>query len=85
VRTAHNALTILTIVLTFTFFVLALFFKGLTHDILLEAAVFLISVKVILGMVQIRSMSEMMEKKLEELIDLNSPKESHPPGDDTSS
>lgn len=38
----------LVIILTFVFFVLALFTKGLTHDMLLEAGVFLVSVKLIL-------------------------------------
>ncbi len=36
------------IFITFVLFVIALFVKGLTHDLLLEAAVFLISVKLIL-------------------------------------
>jgi len=36
------------IVITFVLFVLALFTKGLTHDIFLEAGVFLVSVKIIL-------------------------------------
>lgn len=40
-----NALVIL---VTLALFILALFFKGLTHDILLEAGVFLVSVKLIL-------------------------------------
>jgi hypothetical protein len=36
------------IVVTFVLFVLALFFTGLTHDLLLEAGVFLVSVKLIM-------------------------------------
>jgi hypothetical protein len=36
------------IVLTFALFVLALFLKGFTHALLLEAAVLLVSVKLIL-------------------------------------
>ena len=40
--------SILIIVITFIFFALALFFTGLTHDILLEAGVFLVSVKLII-------------------------------------
>jgi len=35
------------IIVTFVLFVLALFTKGLTHDLLLESGVFLISVKLI--------------------------------------
>jgi hypothetical protein len=40
--------TIIVIVTTFVLFTTALFVKGLTHDILLEAGVFLVSVKLIL-------------------------------------
>jgi hypothetical protein len=40
--------TISVIIITFVLFAMALFTKGFTHDLLLEAAVFLISVKLIL-------------------------------------
>lgn len=40
--------SILVIVVTFILFVTALFTKGLTHDILLEAGVLLVSVKLIM-------------------------------------
>ncbi len=40
--------TILVIVITFILFGVALFSKGFTHDLLLEAGVFLVSVKLIL-------------------------------------
>ncbi|MEJ2041153.1 MAG: hypothetical protein P8X55_19835 [Desulfosarcinaceae bacterium] len=36
------------IVITFVLFIFALFAKGFTHDLLLEAGVFLVSVKLIL-------------------------------------
>ena len=36
------------IVITFLLFAIALFIKGLVHDLLLEAGVFLVSVKLIL-------------------------------------
>jgi len=36
------------IIITFVLFVLALFTKGFTHDLLLEAGVFLVSVKLIM-------------------------------------
>lgn len=39
---------IATIVLTLALFVAALFIKGFTHDVLLEAGVFLVSVKLVL-------------------------------------
>ncbi len=38
----------LVILITFALFIAALFFKGLGHDLLLEAGVFLISVKLIM-------------------------------------
>ena len=40
--------SLVVIIITFVMFVIALFTKGLTHDILLEAAVFLVSVKLIM-------------------------------------
>ena len=40
--------SVVVIFITLVFFVLALFFTGFTHDILLEAGVFLISVKLIM-------------------------------------
>ena len=40
--------TLATIVLTLVLFIAALFVKGLTHDLLLEAGVFLVSVKLVL-------------------------------------
>ena len=36
------------IIITFVLFIIALFTKGFTHDLLLETAVFLVSVKLIL-------------------------------------
>lgn len=40
--------SLVVIAITFVLFVTALFTKGLTHDLLLEAGVFLVSVKLIL-------------------------------------
>lgn len=40
--------TVIIIIITFVLFAIALFVKGFTHDLLLEAGVFLISVKLIL-------------------------------------
>jgi hypothetical protein len=44
-----DAASILTIIVTIVLFGMALLAKGLTHDVLLEAAVFLVSVKLILA------------------------------------
>lgn len=52
---------------TFLLFVLALFFKGLTHDILLEAGVLLVSVKIIMMSSKISDMAGAMEKKLDDI------------------
>lgn len=40
--------SIIVIVITFILFTAALFTKGLTHDLLLEAGIFLVSVKLIM-------------------------------------
>ena len=40
--------SIIVILITLALFIAALFFKGFTHDLLLEAGVFLVSVKVIM-------------------------------------
>lgn len=40
--------SITVIIITFSLFVIALFTKGLTHDLLLEAGVLLVSVKLIM-------------------------------------
>ena len=45
---ASDPWAVVTIVLTVGLFVLALFVKGFTHEMLLEAGVFLVSVKLIL-------------------------------------
>lgn len=43
-----DASSIVVIAITFVLFTIALFTKGFTHDLLLEAGVFLVSVKLIL-------------------------------------
>ena len=40
--------SVFVIIITFVLFALALFTKGFTHDLLLEAGVFLVSVKLII-------------------------------------
>ena len=56
---------IIVIVITFVLFVLALFTKGFTHVLFLESAVFLISVKLILGLYH----NQLLIKRLEQKID----------------
>jgi hypothetical protein len=52
---------------TFILFVLALFTKGFTHDILLEAAVFLVSVKLIIMAYKNIDATESLHQKLDEI------------------
>ena len=47
-RKHYDFWSIVVVALTLILFVVALFIKGLTHEILLEAGVFLVSVKLIL-------------------------------------
>ena len=56
------------IVTTFILFVAALFFKGLTHDLLLEAGVFLVSVKLIIATQKINNDNAYIKEKLNELL-----------------
>ena len=62
---------------TLGLFILALFTKGLTHDILLEAAVFLISVKLVLMAYKNAYASEITNKRLDEIFRLVQRIESH--------
>jgi hypothetical protein len=52
---------------TFILFVLALFTKGFTHDILLEAAVFLVSVKLIIMAYKNIDATDSLHQKLDEI------------------
>jgi hypothetical protein len=51
-------------------FVLALFFTGLTHDILLEAGVFLVSVKLIIMAYKASKSTRKIELELQEIKEL---------------
>ncbi len=63
--------SILVIIITFIFFVTALFTKGFTHDLLLEIAVFLVSVKLIImsykNSISVQAISDEL-KEIKELI-----------------
>ena len=60
--------SLVTIIITFVLFVLALFAKGLGHDLLLEAGVFLVSVKLILMTYKNSVAVEHQEKQLDEIL-----------------
>lgn len=57
------------IVLTFVLFAVALLVKGLTQDLLLEAAVFLVSTKLILMSYKVGAVEERIQKSLAEIRD----------------
>jgi hypothetical protein len=57
----------LVIALTLVLFVAALFTKGFTHDLLLEAGVFLVSVKLILTAYRNSVVNNAIQQKLEEI------------------
>lgn len=59
--------TIATLAVTLALFVVALFVKGLTHDLLLEAAVFLVSVKLVIAAYKASVTEQALRDKLEEI------------------
>lgn len=62
--------SVVVIALTLLLFVMALLIKGLTHDLLLEAGVFLVSVKLILMSHKNSVMAIETEKRLDQIYDL---------------
>jgi flagellar motor component MotA len=62
--------SIIVIVITFIIFALALFFRGFTHDLLLEAGVFLVSVKLIIMAYKSSASSENIHRELEEIKEI---------------
>lgn len=59
--TANSAV----ISITFVLFAVALFVKGFTHDLLLEAGVFLVSVKLIIATYQNKMIGKEVLRRLE--------------------
>ncbi len=62
--------SIIIIVITFALFCIALFTKGFTHDMLLEAGVFLVSVKLIMMAFKNANHSRKLENELIEIKEL---------------
>lgn len=62
--------SIVVIILTFVLFVVALFVKGIGHGLLLEAAVFLVSLKLILMSHKNSVLAEEMEQRLDAIYTL---------------
>jgi hypothetical protein len=65
-----DAGSIVVIDITFLLFAMALFFTGLTHDLLLEAGVFLVSVKLIIMAYKAGVTSESIHSELKEIKNL---------------
>lgn len=57
------------IIVTFVLFVAAIFTKGFTHDILLEVAVFLVSVKLIIMSYKNIDATDSLHKRLNEIYE----------------
>lgn len=62
--------SMIVIIITFALFVAAVFFKGMTHDLLLEAGVFLVSVKLIIMAYKNRIAFESIQQQLAEIKSL---------------
>ena len=59
--------SLIVIIITFILFVLSLFTKGFTHDLLLETGVFLVSVKLIMMAYQNSVYMKGLENELKEI------------------
>ncbi len=70
IRHYFDAGSLLIIVITFALFVTALYFTGFTHDLLLEAGVFLVSVKLIIMSYKSKVASDDLHKELAEIRSL---------------
>lgn len=66
-RKHFDAWTLLVMVITLVLFLVALVTTGLTHDILLEAGVFLVSVKLIFMGYHLSVSNKVIEHKLDEI------------------
>lgn len=70
IRHYFDAWSLLIIIITFALFVAALYFTGFTHDLLLEAGVFLVSVKLILMSYKNKVASDDLHTELAEIRSL---------------
>ncbi len=62
-----DAGSLFVIALTLVLFILAIFVKGIGHDLLLEAGVFLVSVKLIIASYDHSLASQALEKRLHDI------------------
>jgi len=84
IRQHCDAGSLVIIVATLTLFLAALLTTGLTHDILLEAAVFLVSVKLVVMSYKAVDATDSVHCRLDEFCDAIKRIESHATGDDQS-
>lgn len=70
IRHYFDAGSLLVIFITFALFTAALYFTGFTHDLLLEAGVFLVSVKLILMSYKNTMASDKLHNELVEIRSL---------------
>lgn len=68
--------TLIVMVITFVLFVAALFFKGVTHDLFLEAGVFLVSVKIIIMAYKTKVYIKSIDTKLDTILEAMTGKDS---------
>lgn len=64
-----STIDLIVIIVTFLLFTIALFVKGLTHDILVEAGVLLVSIKIIVMNYRITVSNKAIMEKLDEIRD----------------
>ncbi len=69
-RNYFDPASIVVILITLVLFITALFYKGFTHDLLLEAGVFLVSVKLILLSFRNSVFISDLKKELREIKEL---------------
>ena len=69
-RKHFDAGSLMIILITLVLFVVALFHKGFTHELLLEAGVFLVSVKLIIMSYKNSVSSDKLHEELAEIRDL---------------
>ena len=70
IRRHFDLASLAVILTTLSFFILAVFTRGFTHDLLLEAAVFLISVKLIIMAYKNAVAGEVTNKRLDDIYKL---------------
>ena len=68
VRSHFDPGTLAVMAITLILFIAALFFTGFTHDLLLEAGVFLVSVKLIVMAYKSSVAHESLQRKLDEIL-----------------